>query len=213
MCPICAVLPSSSGGDPNHLTEDLLHHIQFEHMNTDPLSGGGGGGAGSGSLMSNSVAAAARFSRRLNYATAAAAAANLSRSSAGQQASMSTGTSNLLYAATRRNHLSNAGVSNQAAPQPPTPNRFALQFSTGAANSGAAVAALPPPNPTGAPPQSASAGLSSFIRSATSAMENFGSGAVSNSSSAVNAAATSDPIVELLSQLTGMLFSYTLLFI
>lgn len=175
-------------------------------MNTDPLSGGGGGG--SGSLMSNSVAAAARFSRRLNYATAAAAAANLSRSSAGQQASMSTGTSNLLYAATRRNHLSNAGVSNQAAPQPPTPNRFALQFSTGAANSGAAVAALPPPNPTGAPPQSASAGLSSFIRSATSAMENFGSGAVSNSS--VNAAATSDPIVELLSQLTGILFSYTL---
>jgi hypothetical protein len=35
VCPICAVLPSSSGGDPNHLTEDLLQHINTEHLNTN----------------------------------------------------------------------------------------------------------------------------------------------------------------------------------
>ena len=32
VCPICAVLPSSNGGDPNHLTDNLLQHIQNEHL-------------------------------------------------------------------------------------------------------------------------------------------------------------------------------------
>ncbi len=32
VCPICAVIPSSNGGDPNHLTDNLLHHINMEHI-------------------------------------------------------------------------------------------------------------------------------------------------------------------------------------
>ena len=31
VCPICAAIPT---GDPNHLTEDLLNHINLEHRNT-----------------------------------------------------------------------------------------------------------------------------------------------------------------------------------
>lgn len=124
-------------------------------------------------LIGSSSGAAARFSRRLNYAAAAAAAANLSRSS------NSTGTSNFLLssgagaaATVARNHLSGS-----------TSNRFGFQLS----GAGAGI---------GQP--GTSAGLSSFIRSATTAMETLGAG---SSSSGVNSA--SDPIVELLSQLTG----------
>ena len=32
VCPICAVLPNSNGGDPNHLTDNLLQHINLEHV-------------------------------------------------------------------------------------------------------------------------------------------------------------------------------------
>lgn len=77
VCPICAVLSNTSGDDPNHLTEDLLHHISMAHKrpastSADPLS------LAAPTTANRAAAAAARFSRRLNYATAAAAA-NLSR--------------------------------------------------------------------------------------------------------------------------------------
>lgn len=83
VCPICAALPSGNGGDPNHLTDDLLQHINMLHLNTRNLDEGGGsggfveasntfgGGAGGASLNSTAsavaAAAALRFSRRLNY--------------------------------------------------------------------------------------------------------------------------------------------------
>ncbi|RNA29694.1 E3 ubiquitin- ligase KCMF1 [Brachionus plicatilis] len=65
VCPICAALPSRCAGDPNHLTEDFLHHLNLEHASTRSLID-----IGSDNLASGSVAAAAalRFSRRLNYA-------------------------------------------------------------------------------------------------------------------------------------------------
>lgn len=87
--------------------------------------------------------------------------------------SNSTGTSNLLLSSggSARNHLSASSGSSS--------NRFGFQLSGGQSGS--------------------SGGLSSFIRSATSAMESLG--AASSISSGANHA--SDPIVELLSQLTG----------
>lgn len=74
VCPICAALPT--GSDPNHLTEDLLHHIHLEHLNNRNL-------LDSDNLMtsnSHAAAAALRFSRRLNYAQNAA---SLNRGSTG----------------------------------------------------------------------------------------------------------------------------------
>ena len=48
VCPICAALPSGSGGDPNHLTDDLLQHRNIEHLNNgrsmDMESAASGGG-------------------------------------------------------------------------------------------------------------------------------------------------------------------------
>lgn len=41
VCPICAVIPS---GDPNHLTEDLLNHINLEHRNLRESNNSNGGG-------------------------------------------------------------------------------------------------------------------------------------------------------------------------
>jgi hypothetical protein len=77
VCPICAVLSSANGGDPNHLTDDLLHHINMEHLEPFSLeaennllrdvglaASGGAGGAGTASAVA--AAAALRFSRRLN---------------------------------------------------------------------------------------------------------------------------------------------------
>ncbi|CAF0818064.1 unnamed protein product [Brachionus calyciflorus] len=74
VCPICAALPSGAGGgDPNHLTEDLLHHIHLEHMNNRNLIDLNPENFGSGSVA---AAAALRFSRRLNYAQNAASSSN-----------------------------------------------------------------------------------------------------------------------------------------
>lgn len=67
---------------------------------------------------------------------------------------------------------------------------------------GFATTLPPPPAQTSA---STTAGLSSFIRSATSAIENFGL----SSSTAHSNSNPSDPIVELLSQLTGVRRSNT----
>ena len=53
VCPICAAIPT---GDPNHLTEDLLNHINLEHRNTRDSS-------------SNDDTTNNRFSRRLGSRT------------------------------------------------------------------------------------------------------------------------------------------------
>lgn len=141
VCPICAALPSGTGSDPNLLTEDLLHHIQLEHLNSRNTIGN--------TTSNSSVAAAAalRFSRRLNYAQNSASS---SRAAAGS----TTATSSL----SNRN------------------NTFRFQFgnSSSGTNTGSA--------------------LSSFMRSASTAIDSFGSGS----------GGSSDPIVELLSQLTGV---------
>lgn len=39
VCPICAVMPSSNGGDPNNLTDNLLQHINLEHTINSKNSG------------------------------------------------------------------------------------------------------------------------------------------------------------------------------
>ena len=39
VCPICAVLPNSNGGDPNHLTDNLLQHINLEHVINNTKNG------------------------------------------------------------------------------------------------------------------------------------------------------------------------------
>jgi E3 ubiquitin-protein ligase KCMF1 len=65
VCPVCAALPSSHGGDPNHLTNDLLSHINNEHMNRN-VAGANMLDFGSSSAAA-AAAAALRFSRRLNY--------------------------------------------------------------------------------------------------------------------------------------------------
>ena len=56
VCPICAAIPS---GDPNHLTEDLLNHINLEHRNSFRESTNSNG----------SDDATTRFSRRLGSRT------------------------------------------------------------------------------------------------------------------------------------------------
>ena len=84
VCPICAVIPSSSGGDPNHLTDNLLSHLNNEHLNKiDELASTGSG--------SNQSAAALRYSRRLNYAQ------NASRTSLNTTSSNRTNLSNNRY--------------------------------------------------------------------------------------------------------------------
>jgi len=99
VCPICAVLPSSNGGDPNHLTDNLLNHINSEHTASnknseknldDTLNDIGIGSMNSNnSSNANSAAAAAalRFSRRLNYSQ------NASRSSLASQSGITIGNS------------------------------------------------------------------------------------------------------------------------
>lgn len=103
VCPICAVLPSSNGGDPNHLTDNLLEHINSEHLNNanknasknldDTLNDIGISSLnGSGSTNSSNAAAAAaaalRFSRRLNYSQSS------SRTSVPLQSGITIGSSN-----------------------------------------------------------------------------------------------------------------------
>ncbi len=70
VCPICAVLSSANGGDPNHLTDDLLHHINLEHLEPFSLDAENGlrdvGLVSSGTASAVAAAAALRFSRRFN---------------------------------------------------------------------------------------------------------------------------------------------------
>lgn len=102
VCPICAVLPNSNGGDPNHLTDNLLQHINLEHVinsnknghkNLDDTLNDIGIGSLNGSSSTNSsnaaaaAAAALRFSRRLNYSN------NISRSSLASQSGITIGNS------------------------------------------------------------------------------------------------------------------------
>ena len=104
VCPICAALPSGSGGDPNHLTEDLLQHINVEHLNNPSRNVDDGGseanalinsnfGAGGGSGLNSTAsavaaAAALRFSRRLNYSQNTLRAAAHGGSSSGSSSSV-----------------------------------------------------------------------------------------------------------------------------
>lgn len=174
VCPICAVLPNSNGGDPNHLTDNLLQHINLEHVinsnknankNLDDTLNDIGIGSLNGSSSTNSsnaaaaAAAALRFSRRLNYSN------NTSRSSLASQSGITIGNSS-------------GRVSNGS-----SINRYAFQF--GQSNS------------SGGGLSNANA-LSSFMRSTSSGtgagLESLGS-ALSNQM---------DPIAELLSQLTGV---------
>jgi hypothetical protein len=169
-------------------TEDLLHHISLEHINNRslnesdaPFTYAGLGSATAGAAASSG--AAARFSRRLNYAQSA------SRTAAAASTTTSSNVSNLLT----RNH--------------PSSNRFAFQLSNPNSTGSATAAGLS---------ALSASGLSSFIRSATNAIETFGAssggvtgggGSTSASSTSVNnnqASAAADPIVELLSQLTGV---------
>lgn len=193
VCPICAVLPSSNGGDPNHLTDNLLQHIQSEHLSSgghpknDDHSSGiiiGGGSSSSSSNASttnnnsgtNAAAAAAaaalRFSRRLNYSQ------NTSRTSLAAANNILSGGSS----------SSSSGIINNTAPQRTTAgggtnstggsiNRYAFQF--GATNS-------------------SSSALSSFMRSASSGST------IAGDSMSSQATSPMDPIAELLSQLTGV---------
>jgi hypothetical protein len=59
VCPICAAIPT---GDPNHLTEDLLNHINLEHRNLRDTSS-------SGNNNNNNDDGTNRFSRRLGSRT------------------------------------------------------------------------------------------------------------------------------------------------
>lgn len=183
VCPICAVLPSSNGGDPNHLTDNLLQHIQTEHLsntkNDDPSSGIiiGGGSSSSSSNASTSntttntsnaaavaAAAALRFSRRLNYSQ------NTSRTSLAAANNILTGNSNSSSGII--NNRTSTGTSGSI-------NRYAFQFGSNGANS-------------------SSSALSSFMRSASSGST------VAGDSLSSSATSPMDPIAELLSQLTGV---------
>lgn len=174
VCPICAVLPSSNGGDPNHLTDNLLQHINLEHVISnknasknldDTLNDIGittlNGTSTNTSSSANAAAAAAaalRFSRRLNYSQ------NSSRSSLTSQSGITIGNTS---------NRSNGG----------SINRFAFQF--GQSSNGIGIGGLTGTN-----------ALSSFMRSTSG-----GSGLETLSSSLSNQI---DPIAELLSQLTGV---------
>ena len=144
VCPICAVLPSSSGGDPNHLTEDLLQHINLEHSNRsgeDTLSNAtseansliaSSFGASMPSTASAVAAAAAlRFSRRLNYS----------------QNTLRTTTSS------SRNLINSNSSSSSAAA-----NRYAFQFGSGNPGGGTTSSGLG---------LSSTNSLSSYIRSSS----------------------------------------------
>lgn len=175
VCPICAVLPNSNGGDPNHLTDNLLQHINLEHVINNTKNGnknlddtlndigiGSLNGTNSTGNSSNAAAAAAaalRFSRRLNYSQ------NTSRSSLASQSGITIGNS--------------TGRANGS-----SINRYAFQF--GQNGGGVGSGGL-----TGAN------ALSSFMRSTSSG----GAGLDNLSSSLSN---QMDPIAELLSQLTGV---------
>lgn len=183
VCPICAVVPSSNGGDPNHLTDNLLQHINMEHIINNSSSSNKNSnknldesmndiGANPltassnivGSSSTNAVAAAAaalRFSRRLNYSQSA------SRSSLASQSGITIGNNSTTSRA-------NGTLM----------NRYAFQFGQ---------------NSTGNSSQGSSA-LSSFMRSnshANSGLDSlhYDSASLSNQM---------DPIAELLSQLTGV---------
>jgi hypothetical protein len=123
-------LPSSNGGDPNHLTDNLLHHINTEHINgnlsknssknlDDTLNDIGISTLSNSSTSSATAAAAAaaalRFSRRLNYSQ------SNSRSSLTSQSGITIGN----FAGSNRAN-SGAGASSIS--------RYAFQF--GQANSG-----------------------------------------------------------------------------
>jgi hypothetical protein len=140
VCPICAVLPSGSGGDPNHLTEDLLQHINTEHLNINNRNSNlddiinnqndiGSGIPATAALPSN-AAAALRISRRYNYAQ------NTLRTSSNVGSSASTSARNII-------NSNNNG-------------RFTFQFGSSSSSSGNAN-------------NSIGSGLSSFIRSAANA--------------------------------------------
>ena len=78
VCPICAVLSSANGGDPNHLTDDLINHINLEHLEPFSLDVNNlreVGLVGNSAASAVAAAAALRFSRRLNNATSSSSAA------------------------------------------------------------------------------------------------------------------------------------------
>jgi hypothetical protein len=142
VCPICAVLPSGSGGDPNHLTEDLLQHINTEHMNIssrnldDIINSqndiGSAGGIPATAAVPSNAAAALRISRRYNYAQ------NTLRTSSNVGSSASSSARNLI------NSSNNNG-------------RFTFQFGASTSSS------------SGTANNSIGSGLSSFIRNAANA--------------------------------------------
>lgn len=177
VCPICAALPSGSGGDPNHLTEDLLQHINMEHLNNGARGLDENSAAdvaavvnslGPASLINASnfgstasavaAAAALRFSRRLNYSQ------NTLRASGGGGSGSSA-----------RNLIGNTLAASGSGA-----GRYAYQFG----NSGGGG--------------SSGSGLSSFMRSTSAGLESMLSGAGSSGNGSM------DPIAELLSQLTGV---------
>ncbi len=121
VCPICAALPSGSGGDPNHLTDDLLQHINVEHLNNRNLEDNllidnNNTTTTTTNLINNNfgtasavaAAAALRFSRRLNYSQN-----TLRASAAGSGGS------------TSRNLISNGSSGS---------GRYALQFGNGSSS-------------------------------------------------------------------------------
>ena len=142
VCPICAVLPGSSGGDPNHLTENLLIHINTEHLtkNDDVI-------ISSGATGSNQSTAALRYSRRLNYTQNAARAALINVSSTTPGTTTTTTTTNTAPITSYRSNILN--------------NRCTFTFGQGVSGS----------NPLSSFMRSTSSGLESLGSSATSPMD------------------------------------------
>jgi hypothetical protein len=69
ICPICAVLSSTNGGDPNHLTDDLFNHINQEHLEPFSLESENtlrDIGLSGSTATAVAAAAALRFSHRFN---------------------------------------------------------------------------------------------------------------------------------------------------
>jgi hypothetical protein len=183
VCPICAALPSGSGGDPNHLTDDLLQHINIEHLNGSTRSSSSShhhhhhhhlildqsqdqdqAVSNSSTATASAVAAAAalRFSRRINNSQ------HTLRASAGS------GGGSGGPAANARNLIGNTTSTSSNS----GPGRYAFQFGNGSSSSSA---------------------LSSFMRSTSAGLES-----ILSSSGHMGSGGGMDPIAELLSQLTGV---------
>jgi hypothetical protein len=161
VCPICAALPSGHGGDPNHLTDDLLQHINVEHLNngarsldengTSATAGNLINASGFGSSTASAVAAALRFSRRINYSNNTLRASGGGSGGSGGSGSGGGSSSGAAARNLIGNTLTTAGGSNAG-------SRYAYQFGNGGSGLSSFM-------------RSTSAGLESMLASSNSSMD------------------------------------------